>query len=106
LNNGTIQGIPDDIVVEVSVKVNKNGIFPEKIEPDLPDKIKKYYLTPRIMRMGMALDAFITGDRKILEEVLVRDPRTKNYDDIPKLWDEIFNLPFNKEMKEHYNKYK
>ncbi|MDK2907206.1 MAG: hypothetical protein PWQ66_1167, partial [Petrotoga sp.] len=35
-------------------------------------------------------------------EVLVRDPRTKNYDDIPKLWDEIFDLPFNKEMKEHY----
>jgi alpha-galactosidase len=102
LNNGTIKNIPDDVVVEVPVKVNKNGIFPENIQPDLPEKIKNYYIIPRITRMEMALEAFITGDRTILEEVLVRDPRTKNYDDIPKLWDEIFDLPFNKEMKEHY----
>ncbi len=104
LNNGTIKNIPDDVVIEVPVKVNKNGIFPEKIEPDLPEKIKNYYIIPRITRMEMALEAFITGDRTILEEVLVRDPRTKNYDDIPKLWDEIFDLPFNKEMKEHYRR--
>jgi len=102
LNNGTIKNIPDDVIVEVPVKVNKNGISPEKIQPDLPEKIKNYYIIPRITRMEMALEAFITGDRTILEEVLVRDPRTKNYDDIPKLWDEIFDLPFNKEMKEHY----
>ncbi|PNR98497.1 alpha-glucosidase [Petrotoga miotherma DSM 10691] len=104
LNNGTIKNIPDDVVVEVPLKVNKNGMFPEKIEPDLPEKIKNYYIIPRITRMEMALESFITGDRNILEEVLVRDPRTKNYDDIPKLWDEIFDLPFNKGMKEHYRR--
>ena len=51
----------------------------------------------------MAVDAFTTGDRKILEELLVRDPRTENYEDIPKLWNEIFSLPFNQEMKSHYS---
>jgi len=53
--------------------------------------------------MEMAVDAFTTGDRKILEELLVRDPRTENYEDIPKLWNEIFSLPFNQEMKSHYS---
>jgi len=103
LNRGAIKGISDDVVVEIPLEVNGSGIHPEKIEPNLPDKILKYYLIPRITRMEMAVDAFTTGDRKILEELLVRDPRTENYEDIPKLWDEIFSLPFNQEMKSHYS---
>lgn len=103
LNRGAIKGISDDVVVEIPLEVNGSGIHSEKIEPNLPDRILKYYLTPRITRMEMAVDAFTTGDRKILEELLVRDPRTENYEDIPKLWNEIFSLPFNQEMKSHYS---
>ena len=103
LNRGAIKGISDDVVVEIPLEVNGSGIHSEKIEPNLPDRILKYYLTPRITKMEMAVDAFTTGDRKILEELLVRDPRTENYEDIPKLWNEIFSLPFNQEMKSHYS---
>ncbi len=102
-NNGVIQGIPDDVVVEVPVKVDKRGIHPEKIDPDLPMRIKKMYLAPRIMRMEMALEAFTTGDRRVLEEVLIRDPRTKSYEQAKAVIDEILSLPFNREMKEHYS---
>ncbi len=101
-NNGVIQGIPDDVVVEVPVKVDERGIHPERIDPGLPMRIMKMYLAPRIMRMEMALEAFITGDRKVLEEVLIRDPRTRSYEQVREVWDEILSLPFNKEMKEHY----
>jgi len=104
LNNGIIKGIPDDVVVEVPVWVDKNGIHPEKIEPDLTDRIKKFYLLPRIIRMEMALEAFITGDRKVLEEFLIRDPRTRSYEQVKAVIDEILNLPFNEEMKKHYSK--
>ncbi|MGC8638141.1 MAG: alpha-glucosidase AglA, partial [Athalassotoga sp.] len=89
-------------VVEVPVRVDKKGIHPEKIEPDLTDRIKKMYLTPRIMRMEMALEAFITGDRRVLEEILIRDPRTKSEKQAKDVLDEIMNLPFNSEMKKHY----
>ncbi|MGC8705303.1 MAG: alpha-glucosidase AglA [Athalassotoga sp.] len=102
LNKGTIKGIPDDVVVEVPVRVDKKGIHPEKIEPDLTDRIKKMYLTPRIMRMEIALEAFITGDRRVLEEILIRDPRTKSEKQAKDVLDEIMNLPFNSEMKKHY----
>lgn len=102
LNNGIISGIPNDVVIEVPVIVDKNGIHPEEIEPELPKRIKMMYLMPRIVRMEMALEAFITGDRRVLEEVLIRDPRTKSYKQVQNVIDAILSLPFNKEMREHY----
>jgi alpha-galactosidase len=102
-NRGTIKGIPDDVVVEVPVIVDKEGIHPEKIEPDLTERIKKFYLLPRILRMEWALEAFISGDRRVLEEILVRDPRTKSYEQVVAVIDDILNLPFNEEMKKHYS---
>ncbi len=102
LNNGAIRGIPDNVVVEIPVVVDDRGIHPEKIEPDLSERIKKMYLLPRIIRMEMALEAFTTGDRKVLEEVLIRDQRTSSYKQVKEVWDEILSLPFNEEMKKHY----
>jgi len=102
LNKGTISGIPDDVVVEVPVTVDKNGIHPEKIEPDVPERIKRMYLLPKILKMEWALEAFITGDRKVIEEIIVRDPRTKSFDQIKAVLDEIMALPFNEEMRKHY----
>jgi len=103
LNNGIISDIPKDVVVEVPVIVDDNGIHLEEIKPDLTDRVKKFYLTPRIMRMEFAIEAFVTGDRRVLEEVLIRDPRTRSYEQVKEVIDEILNLPFNKEMKEHYS---
>jgi alpha-galactosidase/6-phospho-beta-glucosidase family protein len=90
-------------VVEVPVLVDKTGIHPEKISPNLPDRIKKMYLAPRIMRMELALEAFIKGERKVLEEILYRDIRTKSETQVKDVLDEIMDLPFNEEMKKHYN---
>ena len=103
-NRGTIKGIPDDVVVEVPVIVDKEGIHPEKIEPDLTERVKKFYLLPRILRMEWALEAFISGDRRVFEEILIRDPRTKSYEQVVAVIDDILNLPFNEEMKKHYSR--
>jgi alpha-galactosidase len=53
--------------------------------------------------MEWALEAFISGDRRVLEEILVRDPRTKSYEQVVAVIDDILNLPFNEEMKKHYS---
>ncbi len=103
LNNDIIEDLPDDLVVEVPCMVDANGIHPEKIDPPLTDRIVKYFILPRIMRMEMALEAFINGDKTLLEEFLIRDPRTKSYEQVRSVLDEIMNLPFNKKMREHYN---
>jgi len=103
-NKGIIHGIDDDVVVEVPALVDKNGIHPEKIEPPLPDRVVKYYLRPRIMRMEMALEAFLTGDIRIIKELLYRDPRTKNDEQVEKVIEEILALSENEEMRKHYLK--
>ncbi len=97
-----IPGIPEDVVVEVPVIVDKKGIHPEKIDPPISERIMKMYLLPRRLRMEWALDAFITGDKRILHEMLVRDPRTRSFEQVEAVVDEILSLPFNREMKEHY----
>jgi alpha-galactosidase/6-phospho-beta-glucosidase family protein len=52
--------------------------------------------------MEWALEAFVSGDKRILQEILIRDPRTKSFEQAEAVIEEILALPFNKEMKKHY----
>ena len=52
-----------------------------------------------MVRMEPPYKAFTTRDKKVLEEVLIRNPRTKSYDQVVKVIDKIPLLPFNEEMK-------
>jgi len=97
-----IPGIPEDVVVEVPVIVDKKGIHPEEINPPIPKRIMNMYLAPRMLRMEWALEAFVSGDKRILQEILIRDPRTKSFEQAEAVIDEILAQPFNKEMKKHY----
>lgn len=101
-NQGAVEGFPKDLVMELPVWVDKNGIQREKIEPDLTDRIKKFYLWPRILRMEWNLEAFISRDIKVLEEILIRDHRTRSYEQVLNVLEEILNLPFNEELREHF----
>lgn len=102
-NRGTIPYLADDVVVEVPVIVDETKIHPEKIDPPLTERILKFYLLPRVLKMEWALEAFISGDRRVLEEILLRDIRTRSYQQVQRVLDEIMNLSFNKQMKEHYS---
>lgn len=88
--------------MELPVWVDSSGIHREKVEPDLTHRIKIFYLWPRILRMEWNLEAFISRDRKVLEEILIRDPRTKSYEQVVKVLDEILSLPFNEEIRRYY----
>ncbi|MEJ5229104.1 MAG: alpha-glucosidase AglA [Pseudothermotoga sp.] len=102
LNKGTIKDLPDDVIVEVPVWVEGEKIQPEKIEPDLSWKIKYFYLLPRIAQMEMALEAFVSRDKKVLEEILVRDRRTTSFEQVKSVLDEIMFQPFNEEMRNYF----
>ena len=102
--NEIIKGIPENVVVEVPVTVDGEGIHPSFMKYEIDPHIFNMYLLPRMMRMEWAIEAFVTGNREILEEVLVRDIRTKSLKQAKDVIDEILDLPFNKEMKAHYLK--
>ena len=97
-----IPGVPEDVVVEVPVIVNNKGIHPEEVNPPIPKRIMNMYLVPRMLRMEWALEAFVSGDKMMLQEILIRDPRTKSFEQAEAVIDELLALPFNKEMKKHY----
>jgi alpha-galactosidase len=101
-NDGTIQGLPDDVAVEVPVRVRRNGVERERIDK-IPKSLLSMALVPRMVKLEMALEAFLTGDRSILLEILYRDPRTKSNKQAEETLEEILDLPFNREMKKHYS---
>ncbi len=102
LNQGSIPGIPDDVAVEMPAIIDGKGIQRRTFKP-LPDKILKYVLYPRMMRMEWALTAFLEGGREKLVEWLMYDVRTKSTQQAEDAINAMLNIPGNEEMKKHYS---
>jgi len=52
--------------------------------------------------MRWALEAYTTGDKRVLEEILVRDPRTKSFEQVKAVLEEIMSLPINEEIARYF----
>ena len=100
-NQGAIPGIPDDVIVEIPVYVDKNGIEREKIEK-IPSRLMLYVLIPRWLRMERILQAFQEGDRTSLLLMVMDDPRTKSFEQGKNLVETMLSQPWNEEMNKHY----
>jgi len=101
-NQGVINGIPSDVVVEVPAVIDGKGIHRIHVEA-LPKRIIKYVIYPRMMRMEWALEAFTQGGRDRLFDWLIVDPRTRSTKQVNKTIDEILSLPENDEMAKHFS---
>ena len=102
-NKGAIEGISDDVLVEIPVVVNRDGIHNMEVKP-LPPLIFNNVLLPRLARMENLHDAFLRGDRRPLLLSLMDDPRTHSFKQASDLIDTILAQPWNKEADEHYRK--
>ncbi|MEZ0346320.1 MAG: alpha-glucosidase/alpha-galactosidase [Infirmifilum sp.] len=101
LNNGALNGIPDNVAVEIPAEVSSKGVRrPGGLA--LPGRILKAVLWPRMLRMEMAVTAFLEGGKQLLIDWLMLDPRTKSERQAEEAWDEILSMPENEEMKRHY----
>jgi alpha-galactosidase len=100
-NNGAIDGIPDDVVVEIPAVLNKSGVRTTHVDK-LPKGLMLHVICPRLLRMEWAFEAFLEGRKDLLIEWLLNDPRTKCLEQAESTIEEILRLPFNKQMAEHY----
>lgn len=100
-NDGMLPGLPNDVAVEVPVRVDGKGVH-GKPSTSLPSKIMKYVMMPRLMRAEWVLEAFMTGGVDHLFNWLIVDPRTKNTKQVEEAINAILSLPENKEMAKHY----
>lgn len=101
-NEGHLTQFPEDQSVELPVVVSKDGAMkPEKVEP-FPKRLVDFVLTPRMIHMEWGLDAFRSGSKEMLVEILIRDPRTKSEKQARDAIDAILAIPENSDMSKHY----
>ena len=101
LNNGVIEGLPDDVIVEVPVKVSRDGIKREKVGK-LHSRLMFHIMIPRWQRMEIILRAFREGDKTSLLLMLMEDHRTKSLEQAKTLIDELLAQPWNSDAREYY----
>jgi alpha-galactosidase len=100
-NRGTIEGIPDDVVVEVPAVVTKRGIQPIHVGA-LPPKLMLECILPHWLDMERNLLAFKTGDRSILLWNALDSHQTRSYDQGLAVTEELLGMAGHEEMDEHY----
>ncbi|HEY63855.1 MAG TPA: alpha-glucosidase/alpha-galactosidase [Caldilineae bacterium] len=100
-NRGALEGVPDDVVVEVPAIVNKKGIQPIHVGA-LPPKIMLECILPEWLQMERTLLAFKTGDRSILLWQVLESHQTRSYEQAVAVLEDVMNMEGHEEMAEHY----
>ena len=98
----TIPNLPDNVAVETHVRVDGGGIHPIPRDA-MPDRLYKYAMLPRIMRVEWALEANLRGGRDTLYQWLIVDVRTESMKQIDDAIDAILKMPENREMAKHFS---
>jgi alpha-galactosidase len=78
-NNGALQGIPDDVVVEVPAVIDVKGIQPLSVGA-MPRKLVLEHVLPEWLGVEQQLEAFKTGDRSMLLWSVLESHQTRSYD--------------------------
>jgi len=100
-NRGAIEGIPDDVVVEVPAIVTQRGIQPIHVG-SLPPKLMLEAILPHWLDMERNLLAFKTGDRSILLWNALDSHQTRSYDRGAALLEELLAMEGHEDMDKHF----
>lgn len=86
-NLGNIPNLPFDAIVEVPIVVDSGGLQPLKM-PSLPDPLARY-LTNLIQVQQLAVEAAMTGSRKLALTAMLLEPSAKSARDTEKMLEEL-----------------
>jgi alpha-galactosidase len=100
-NDGAIDGIPDNVAVEVQAVVDGRGIRPLRTAR-LPDLVMFGAIMPQILVMERRLAAFKTRDPRFFLQYLLFEHRTQSLEHAEKTLDAILHMPGNERMLEHF----
>jgi alpha-galactosidase len=100
-NRGALEGIPDDVVVEVPAMVNRKGIQPLHVTP-LPRKLMLERILPEWLAMERELEAFKSGDRSMLLWGVLESHQTRSYDQGVAVLEDLLAMENNREMNEAF----
>ncbi len=102
MNSGDfVAGVPRDFAVEVPLLASKRGI--QGIQTSgLPTPLIAHILCDRVAPIEVELEAFKTGSKERLLQLILMDPWTRSEEQTCKLLDDILALPFHRDMQVHY----
>lgn len=86
-NRGQVTNLPSEVIVETPVLVDGNGIHPISVG-ELPPGILGL-MFKHITNQEMIVEVALTGNKKLALQALVNDPLVRNWEDAPKILDEI-----------------
>jgi alpha-galactosidase len=96
-----VPGVPADFEVEIPTLVSAHGI--QGIQTDaLPEELQAYILRDRVAPVNVELEAFVTGRKDLLLELIMMDPWTRSEEQAAALLDDILELPYHEEMRTHF----
>ena len=102
INRGElVPGVPGDFAVEVPALVSARGIQGIQTHP-LPPLPLAYLLRDRVVPVNLELEAYETGSRRPLLELLMTDPWTCSEEQARAALEGILALPYHEEMRQHY----
>ena len=100
-NRGCLEGLPDDVVVEIPAIVNEKGIKPIHAGR-LPKKIMLEQILPRWLTMEHVLETYKSGDRSMLLWNALQHHQTKSYEDAEVLLEDLLSLSDSAEAAAHF----
>jgi len=96
-----VPGIPTDFQVEISALVSARGVQGIGTK-GLPKPILAHILRDRVAPVEMELAAYESGSRDLLIQLVLMDKWTESREHADALVNDIFALPYHKELREHY----
>lgn len=98
---GLLPGVANDFAVEVPAQVSARGVQGMQTG-GLPPAVLAYLLRDRVGPVEVELEAYRTGSRRLLEELVAFDPWTRSMPQARAFLDELLALDFHAEMQAHY----
>jgi alpha-galactosidase len=100
-NRGALEGIPDDVVVEVPAVINQKGLYPLHVGP-LPPRVMLEHILPEWLDMERQLEAFKTGDRSMLLWSVLDSHQTRSYDQAVAVLKDLMAMDGHEEFDAHH----
>jgi alpha-galactosidase len=96
---GKLQGIPENVVVEVPAHIDSSGVHIQDFT-QLPPKVMLNHVMPEWIEMERDLYAFQSGDKGMLLWQLLNEHQTKTYDQAVVVLEELINHPEVREVED------
>ncbi len=100
-NRGTIDGIPDDVVVECQAEIDATGVHRIKPTP-LPRKVMLEQVLPRWLEMERNVESYRSGDLGMLLWSALTNHQTRTYEQAVEALQDLLAMPEHAELRDHY----